>query len=175
MNKYFFSFLLVFFTSAPLFAEDAGQVINVNQSYQIAFVDIGNSVLKQGDIIKVLLGAEDSVYMQVLESSSILSKLGPVQTENFKTNYKDLQRISVGDRVVKVSQLSAAVGVPVPAVDTEEVERLQKELAQAKLEIKRLEEANKILEQSKKDVDPKAVPAQLKARLENMNRILNQN
>jgi hypothetical protein len=172
MRKYFIALLMTAFFQTPLFA-DGGQVINVNQSYQIAFVDLGSGILKQGDVVKVLVGgSDDFIYMQVLESSSILSKLGPVQSDNFKTSLKDISRIAVGNPVVKVNPaleekaaaqpftVPATVSVqptPVaPAVNTAaataEIERLKKELADSKAQI-----------------------GQLKARLENMNRILNQN
>ena len=193
-------FIVLLLTAAvpvPVHAQDAGQIINVNQSYQIAFTDLGSAVLKQGDVVKVSLGNDEFVYMQVLEVSSILSKLGPVQSEDFKTNYKDLQRIAVGNAVSKAARVpEKSVGpiqepvvaktVAPPAVNDAEMARLQKELMESKMAISRLAEANKNLQSQisnapAKDINTKqnegasAILSQLKAKLENMNRIIDQN
>ncbi len=180
----------------PVFA-DEGQIINVNQNYQIAFTDLGNATLKQGDVIKVMITSDEFVYMQVLESSSILSKLGPIQSENFKTNYKDLQRVSVGNAVMKVTAALpektapiASAPVPmaekiviVPTANQAEAVRLEKELKEAKMEISRLMEINKALQlqiqavpvQDVRQSEDPAVLSQLRSKLENMNRLMSQN
>ena len=197
-------FFQLMVAAQPLFAATTGQIINVNQSYQIAFTDIGSPMLKPGEVVKVFVSSDEFVYMQVLESSPILSKLGPVQSENYKTNYKDLLRVAVSNPVVKVgsaaeektsamakppavdaSAAAAVVNTPAPAVDTAEIVRLEGELKDAKQEIGRLTDANKALQAQVNDLSAQAAQAkqnamtspvlsQVKERLENMNRIMNQ-
>ena len=199
--------ILFFFITAfhlPLCADDTGQVINVNQNYQIVFTDLGSHVLKRGDIVKVFFNGDDFIYMQVLESSAILSKLGPVQSDSYKTNFKDLQRLSVGNTVAKVSEAPKASNNPgnagevkstVDAASHEtEIQRLEKELNEARMEIKRLEEANDVFKSQinslslkaqagnneegihqEKSENLKEVFSQLKTRLEHMNQLINQN
>jgi hypothetical protein len=191
LPKFVFIFLLLF-SCGKLFAEDSGQVININQNYQIAFTDLGNRVLKQGDIVKVFINTDEFVYMQVVESSVILSKLAPSKADGFQTNLSDFQRIAVGNVVSKVSATQGvvdnSVGVAAPPVtenkDTGvssqlQIQKLEEELAQAKEQIRLLEESN---ERSKAAV---AVPQeqtsasketleQLKEHLDNMSKIVSE-
>ncbi|MBI4308905.1 MAG: hypothetical protein HY591_01090 [Candidatus Omnitrophica bacterium] len=194
MRRFLVLFFFMTLFHAPLLAEDKGQIINVNQNYQIVFTDLGSHVLRQGDIVKVFFNGDDFIYLQVLESSTILSKLGPVQADGYKTNFKDLQRLSVGNPVVKVTEASEEktvhpdnAGVPknvVDAVPNEvEIQRLKKELNEARAEIKRLEEAGKSAQagnneesmHQEKSENLKEVLSQLKTRLGRMDQIINQN
>ena len=202
MNKYLMMIFCAVFFNLPVFAGDTGQIINVNQSYQIAFTDLGNSTLKRGDIVKVSLNSDEFVYMQVLESSAILSKLGVSQQEGFKTNFKDLLRISVGNAVAKVVAAPVTVlpavsepqsivepppiAAPVePAPNAADVQRLEQKLNEARTQLQRLAESNEVLKSKINDMssqaqpkaeeqDLKAVIAQLKVRLQNMQRIINE-
>jgi len=197
-----YTFILSFFIfCGPLFADDKGQIININQNYQIAFTDLGNSALKQGDIVKVSLSADDFVFMQVLESSPILSKLGPSQVDNFRTNLKEFQSMTVGDAVVKVNETQENADLPTTdssqskdAVELSElqIQKLEGDLALAKDEIKRLEKSNEeskiqlselAAENQTKSEEP-VVPAQtdnkemvdqIKVHLENMRKLLDEN
>jgi hypothetical protein len=197
-----YSFIFLFFIlCGPLFAEDKGQIININQSYQIAFTDLGNKELKQGDIVKVSVSADDFVYMQVLESSPILSKLGPSQLENFRTNLKDFQSMGVGNEVVRVNQpqervydSTAGASEAKEAVELSElqIQKLENDLALAKEEIKRLEESNEeskvklnelAAENQVKKAEPvvqeqsnsKEILEQIEVHLENMRKLMNEN
>jgi len=99
-----YSFVFLFFiVCGPLFADDNGQIININQNYKIAFTDLGSRFLSQGDVVKIYLNTDEFLYLQVLESSAILSKLGPSKVEGFQTNLNNFQRIAVGNEVVKVN------------------------------------------------------------------------
>lgn len=208
LNHFCGLFLALVFSSSAL-AAPSGQIINVNQDYQIAFTDLGSSVLRQGDVVKVFLTADDFIYMQVVESSSILSKLGPVQLEQYKTSYRDLNRLAVGNSVKKIDPAVEKTAPPAPAVkaaaaapvtpvqaqpappavvdNSQELQRLSKDLESAKAEIVRLQESNQSLKAQVNDltvkgqVQPsedvkqlKATLAQLKMRLENMNRMVSE-
>jgi len=198
------SFIFLFFIlCGPLFADDNGQIININQNYQIAFTDLGNRILKQGDIVKVFINTDDFVYLQVLESSVILSKLGPSKTEGFQTNLNDFQRLAVGDTVTKpsiaqgVGDISAGV---VPESDNTQaassdaqIQKLEQDLANAKKQIKLLQESNEeskatlnelMSEAQVKKEEPvpqeqtdssKEMLEQLKVHLDNMRKLVNDN
>ena len=183
MNKVLVCLAWAFFSAAPwaVSAANTGQIINVNQAYQVAFTDLGNQALRPGDIVQVYITTDDFVYMQVLESSVILSKLGVSQSDPYKTNFKDLARITIGNAVAKVTEpapvkasppdVPKAVETSAPAND-EEIQQLKTELGQARQKIKELMQQA----QGKKDEEPESVPMQeLRSHLENMNRIINQN
>jgi len=194
-----FSFLLIL--AGPLFADDNGQIININQNYQIAFTDLGSRVLNQGDLVKVSLNADEFLYLQVLESSPILSKLGISKVEGFQTNINDFQRMTVGNEVVKIKQTQEKA-VETPAETTEskdtvalsemQIQKLEGDLALAKEEIKRLEESNEeskvklseLASESQTKVEEPAVlpPAiskdtlgQIKSHLDNMRKLIDEN
>jgi len=202
MNKFLITTAVfsIFIVCGPLFADDKGQIININQNYQIAFTDLGNNILKQGDIVKVSLSTDDFVYMQVLESSPILSKLGSSQLENFRTNLKAFQSIVVGDGVVKVDQNqqkadNAVADIPGSKGTLElseiQIQKLEKDLALAKEEINLLEKSN---EESKMKLnelaaenqttnegpvapeqsDHKEIFSQLKIHLDNMRKLMDE-
>lgn len=158
----FIIFLSMF--QGRLWAEDSGQIINVNQNFKIAFTDLGSRVLKPNDIVKVFITRDEFLYMKVIECSPILSKLGTVQEDAFKTNLQDMPRISVGNLVVKLTAASreealpsesrietkiAAEPVPQPDPDRQ---KLEKELAEARVEIKNLKEINAALEAKVNDL-----------------------
>jgi hypothetical protein len=192
-------FIIIF--CGPVLADNKGQIININQNYQIAFTDLGNSVLKQGDIVKVTLNADEFVYMQVLESSPILSKLGTSQSDNFRTSLKDFQGMAVGNEVVKVDQTHDKAEHPATAIPDsadaaalleQKIQKLEGQLALAKTEIKRLEELNQeskaklndltVQAQTKNDApavvqqaDNNEVLSQLKAHLDNMHKLIDEN
>jgi hypothetical protein len=178
--------LFVLFCHGSALAQSGGQIINVNQGFQIAFTDLGNATLKKDDVVKVFINGDEFVYMQVLESSSILSKLGPVQSELYKTNYKDLERISIGSTVTKIKlEETRASSVVIPDTQDAELSELVRELKDAKAQIARLTASNKELQTQLNSLPVKqpvkqndksaAVLSQVKTRLENMERIINQN
>jgi len=180
-------FLLFFIFCGPLFADDKGQIININQSYQIAFTDLGSRVLSQGDIVKVSLNTDEFLYLQVVEASAILSKLGPSKAEGFQTNLNDFQRMAVGNTVVKINQVQervdhSAVNTPESdhAGDLSELRilKLEEELTQAKEQIRLLIAQNQA---QKQDLAPqeqsnnsKEILEQLKVRLDNMSKLVNE-
>jgi len=205
MNKFMITtWAVVFFLLAscgPLIADDNGQVININQNYQIVFTDLGSRVLKQGDIVRVSLNADEFIYLLVLESSAILSKLGPSKVEGFQTNLSEFQRLAVGNEVAKVNQKKDDVGNPaadISAADAAgelsqlQIQKLEQDLGIAKEEIKYLQKSNeasklKLSELavegrakneehvSPVQVDNKQVLDQLKVHLDNMRKLIDEN
>ena len=75
-----------------------GEIINVNYGYEIAFTDLGNRYLKEGDIVKIYQGGEFIGHMTVVSSSSVISKLGSTSTESNYTQI-DFNVIKVGNVV----------------------------------------------------------------------------
>lgn len=180
---------LIIFVSvfqAPLWAEDTGQVINVNQNFKIAFTDLGNRVLKPNDIVKVFISQDEFLYMKVMECSPILSKLGTVQEGAFKTILQDMPRISVGNVVVKLTAASQeeaasefrieskAVVEPAPQPDIDR-QKLEQELAEARSEIKNLKETNAALEAKINDLVLKAQTKEVEGASSGQHRINDEN
>ena len=149
-------YFLVVVLSSPLFAQEKGQIININQGFQIAFTDLGDRFLKPGDIVKVFINKEDFVYMQVMESSAILSKLGISHKEEPKTNLQDLKRIAIGNVVTQFldvptekNSIQSNVVEPKnieisssPAVNIADVQKLSIELNETKVQMKQLQDVN---------------------------------
>ena len=194
--------LVALLVGGPVLADETGQIININQNYQIAFTDLGNRTLNSGDIVKVSLSADDFIYMQVIESSAILSKLGPSKIEGFGTNLNSFGHLAVGDLVVKVTagrdlpvNLAGAENSSKEKEDTAaqlQIQKLEQELALAKDQIKLLQESNEkskatlneLIKESqiKKEeavVKPadhsKETLAQIGTHLENMHKLINDN
>ena len=171
--KYYLRNIVIFFLFSFVFLPlslhaqntdpSSGEIININQKYQVAFTDLGGQSLKKGDIVKVFLNSKEFIYLQVLEASSILSKLGPVLSENFKTNLKDFQRLAVGNAVEKVKPVSEEIKEkpeeniyqPLAVVESQPKEtvlsnqdnfdEVQTRLNEAKKEIDSLKESNSSL------------------------------
>ena len=200
--KYALIFSL-FISGKEALAEEKGQLININQNYQIAFTDLGSRVLKQGDIVKVFINTDDFVYLEVIESSAILSKLGVSRADGFQTNLNDFQRLTVGDTVSLASTVQGNIDNSAGAIpeskDNEgsslqlQIQRLEHDLAKAKEQVRLLQESN---EKSKSTLNEliaqaqvkkeesvpqeqtdssKEILGQLKAHLDNMSKILNEN
>ena len=94
--------------------EFIGEIINVNQEYEIAFTDLSSYHLKINDIVGIYRGNEVLTYLQVAESSSAISKLIPVNKDNekFSTDI-DFKDLYIGDQVHKVTELQE----PLPIVN----------------------------------------------------------
>jgi hypothetical protein len=190
--------VLLSFIGEPAFAKDNGQIININRNFQIAFTDLGSRVLKPGDLVKVYLSADEFVYLQVLESSVILSKLGASKVEGFQTNLTDFQRMAIGNAVSKVTA-GQSKGDNSDIKNSEDtasllqMQKMEQALNLAKEQIKQLKEVNEAskakldeltaLNQVKKEEPAiqegsftnKPVAEQIKAHLEKMNKIINEN
>jgi len=104
MNKYYIWVCLVFALGGPytnnLFAEERviGEIINVSYQHEIAFSDIGQEGLNVGDVLEVLQSGQRVTYLQVIEVSEALSKLGPVNDGTYSTNFGKVQ---IGNVVAK--------------------------------------------------------------------------
>jgi len=79
-----------------------GEIINVNHQYRIAFTDVSSHYLRVTDIVEVYAEGNFLGYLEVAETSGIISKLIPVrQKVNFKTDI-NFPKVAVGNRVVKI-------------------------------------------------------------------------
>ena len=80
-----------------------GEIINVNQDYRIAFSDLNNSQLNVGEVVEIYKEDKFLTYLEVFESSNVISKLMPIETgTRFKTEVT-FDKINVGNRVVKIA------------------------------------------------------------------------
>ncbi|MBF0511388.1 MAG: hypothetical protein HQL13_03570, partial [Candidatus Omnitrophica bacterium] len=158
MKRLLCAFLFATAWAPIVCAQENGQIININQNNQVAFTDLDNRLLKRGDLVKIFVNDDEFVYMQVVESSNMLSKLGVSQNEDFKTNLSDLPHIVVGNKVVPVS---AAASTDVKNTKVEnvaeishtdtssnslQIQTLSLQLKQDQEEIDHLRKLNKLLE-----------------------------
>ena len=103
-NSYTLLFISICILGAvdPCFAADiAGEIININPSQSIAFIDLGKDSIAVGDIFSVDTSST-SVYLEVIETASAVSKLGICQKENFKSSVIDFQSVSIGAAAKRV-------------------------------------------------------------------------
>lgn len=82
--------------------EQIGKIVNINYDYKIAFVDVGGAVLSVGDVVEVAPG-ENSIYLQVVETSSLMARLIPVLDPSIANDKKDFSRVRIGNPVFKTS------------------------------------------------------------------------
>jgi hypothetical protein len=187
----------LFFFPHLLLANDKGQIININRNFQIAFTDLGNKSLKHGDIVKVYLDSDGFVYMQVLESSAILTKLGISKVEGFQTSFKDFQRIAIGNTVAKVNgkadPSSSQDSNPKAADEAApqlHMQKMEQDLNLAKEQIQQLKEANaaakarlsELTQLNEARTEEASVPQpsnpavldQIKIHIDNMQKIINE-
>jgi len=81
-----------------------GEIINVNHDLQVVFIDIGDRYLKQGDVLEIQTAPGSVVYMQTLDASKVLSKLGlgSIVLTHFNAIASDINKIQIGNRAVKI-------------------------------------------------------------------------
>ena len=152
MNLYFSAavFLLVTAFSFPCKAQDAsGEIINVNPSLQVAFVNLTKSDLSLGDIVSVYQDMTLIGYLKVVGTSDVISKLTVLKDGEGKDLMPaDFSKILIGDTVKKeeaplvrvvnsdavaaeIKPAAPADKVVPPAVDDQKIElRLESVVAQ---------------------------------------------
>lgn len=91
----------------------AGEIININHQYKIAFTDISSDYLRKGDLVEIYADQNFVSYLEVAETSSAISKLIP-PTQPGKSKGIDFSKIAVGNKVVKIlpSDISVVSDVP---------------------------------------------------------------
>jgi len=128
-----------------------GEVININHHLQVAFVDIDQRNLNKGDVGEVQVGYQETVFMEVFESSAVISKIGvgPVVKRNFDSDISDFEQIKIGNTVNKVAFRN-------PYAQEVSIDKETDQLTEASHEISlQLEESIKEIEQLK-DADKAA-------------------
>lgn len=81
----------------------SGEIININYEYQIAFTDLSNTHLYNNDIVEITHNGEHITYLEVLESSEVITKLVPYKKKREFFTGKDFDKINIGNKVFKVS------------------------------------------------------------------------
>ncbi|MBF0483496.1 MAG: hypothetical protein HQL25_02205 [Candidatus Omnitrophica bacterium] len=79
----------------------SGEIINVNSKFKIAFSDLGSAYLKEGDIVQLYKNGQMIGNLKVLDSTSAISKLGPVDNDPTLVTITDFSNIAIGDTVKK--------------------------------------------------------------------------
>ncbi|HBG60452.1 MAG: hypothetical protein A2Y03_04215 [Omnitrophica WOR_2 bacterium GWF2_38_59] len=81
----------------------SGEIININYKYKVAFTDLSNLYLQNNDIVEIKKDGNHITYLEVLESSGAISKLGPYKRKREFFTGEDFQKIKIGNEVTKVS------------------------------------------------------------------------
>lgn len=105
-KKSLFLILLLLLNYSPAASAEYppnGEIININQQYKIAFTDLNNRYLQIGDIVGIYKDGTCIFYLEVLASSSAISKLAPVKQGEFFNRNVDFRTISIGNDVRKIT------------------------------------------------------------------------
>lgn len=114
--------LFTFLLSLPLagWAKSlTGEIININPTDRVAFIDLGKDAVRSGDIFTVE-GQSGKIYLEVLQASEAVSQLGASQNEDYKGLPGDFDALSIGQTVRRVFSLdpsSEAVPMATPAAE----------------------------------------------------------
>jgi hypothetical protein len=140
VNKGLFFFLLFFVVCFPfrVCAKSVNaEIINLNHDYHVAFVDLGEGQIHPGDWVVVAVD-EQSLFMEVDEVTSVLSRLIPSKEEPYVTDMNLFSQMSIGNPISRIlSKNMEEVDLePFPVTDVvdpqllfqADVERLTKEL-----------------------------------------------
>lgn len=99
--------------SSHVHAQDvSGEIINVNPSQNIAFIDLGKDSVSAGDVFAIESSA-GPIFLEVVEAASAVSKLSLCSKENYKSTPLDFQAVSIGAAAKKVlsSKLPSAAAL----------------------------------------------------------------
>lgn len=182
------------------YADEHGEIININEELQIVFTGLGSNILKRGDIVKVLIDENEFIYLEVIEVSSILSKLGPVDKNGFKTDPTQINKLAIGNTVIKISEENRQESMSkssLPDDNTQswdDTKQLEDALHQTKEQLNQLQQDNLSLRNEIQSLSAekesmgrenlgraneinqlKSLIADLKIRLENMHKMLQHN
>jgi hypothetical protein len=100
--------------SSLLFADEkvVGEVINVSIEHKVVFADVGNNDIKVSEILKVAVDGGKSVYLEVTEASSVLTKLTVPTKIKVPRDNADFNLIKIGDKLLKLDENPAAAASP---------------------------------------------------------------
>lgn len=134
-----------------------GEVMNVNQHLRVAFIDIGQRYLSKGDVIEVQASHDKRVYMQILETSGVISKIGfgRVVERNFDARPSDFKRIRIGNLVGKMEFYDSgkdAIRTPLKATYSVETKNRHDEEASEEL-LREFEELTKTSQEISRQLD----------------------
>lgn len=101
-------FFLLFFSLSPFipkaYSQLNGEIINVSQQYKTAFADQGSGALTVGNILQIQTSTNATVYLQVVETNPGLSKLGFIDSGEYRTDPVKFSAIIVGNSFSVVSK-----------------------------------------------------------------------
>ena len=107
------SFLILCFICFNFLSFDASaeevvaEIININQDQKIVFIDVGRDALAVGDVMYVS-GAGHPIYLDVVEVSDVVSKLGLTKNKKFRLPNDNLDDLAIGMKVTRIVSASNA-------------------------------------------------------------------
>ena len=110
MNKItiLIAFLCLTYQSLHADTKTIGEIVNVSPQHQVAFADLTSSQLAVGDVVEIFQGEEFLTYLEVIEASPEISKLGYVKKAGLATSLDGFKKISVGVKAIRLPQGSDA-------------------------------------------------------------------
>lgn len=94
----------VFLRSACAQLKAEGEIINVNYDYQVAFTDLLKGQVEAGDVVEVWSDGKFLTYLEVIETSSVLTKMGFVNRKGIQTEEESFKQLKIGNPVKAFQQ-----------------------------------------------------------------------
>ena len=90
----------------PIHADSkiSGEIVNINAEYKIAFTDLVPQQISAGDVVEIYQANTFLTYLETVETTETVSKLGFVKKSGLATSTDGFNKITVGCRVVRLPQ-----------------------------------------------------------------------
>ena len=105
--KILFPLLTAFlFLTLPVIADSkvSGKIVNINTELKVAFTDLVPQQVLAGDVVEIYQADTFLTYLEVLETTETVSKLGFVKKSGLATSLDGFNKIAVGCRVVRLPE-----------------------------------------------------------------------
>lgn len=102
--RYIFLYLVVCLLMLSIHAQAAevsAEIININPTQKVFFVDVGKDVFSLGDIV-IVNNIAEPVYLEVIETSAGISQLAFSSNAAFRSLTDSLENVSIGMSVTRV-------------------------------------------------------------------------
>ena len=105
--KILLSLLTAFlFSTLPVIADSktTGEIVNINTELKIAFTDLVPQRILAGDVVEIYQANTFLTYLEVVETTETVAKLGFVKKSGLATSIDGFNKIAVGCRVVRLPE-----------------------------------------------------------------------
>ena len=94
------------FLTLPVIADSkvSGKIVNINTELKVAFTDLVPQQVLAGDVVEIYQADTFLTYLEVVETTEAVSKLGFVKKSGLATNLDGFDKIAVGCRVIRLPE-----------------------------------------------------------------------